>query len=238
MKKTLCTVLCLLLLIAVFLGGVLHGFEEVALNPTKYDRLQKELDVYEYAGMDEDALSRVNRLLADYLTGKADSLSIEEEVFGIRRQVFNENEQLHMIDVLNLFHLAHGLKIGLLIAGSVLFAAFLIAARPNVVSTLIRALVWFVRGAGVLLLAGIVLAWAVGFDRLFILFHNLLFSNDLWLMNPATDIMVRIFPSEFFRQIALDALFSALTVGICATGAVLWICGILFRSTFGRKQTS
>ena len=238
MKETLCTVLCLLLLIAVFLGGALHGFESVALNPDKYDRLQKELDVYDYAGMDAESLSRVNVLLADYLTGKADSLSIEEKVFGVRGQVFNDSEKAHMVDVLNLFRLAHGLKIGLLLAAALMLAVFVIAARPRVIPVLIRALVWFVRGAGALLLIGIVLALTLGFDRLFILFHELFFTNDLWLMNPATDIMVRMFPGEFFRQIAIDALFSALTVGICAAGAVLWICGILFRSTFGRKQTS
>ena len=226
------------MLIACFFGGALQGFEDVALNPTKYDRLQKELDVYDYAGMNADALSRVNRLLVDYLTCKTDSLSVEEEVFGRRTQVFNDSEKMHMIDVLNLFRLAHGLKIGLLIAAAAMLAMFLWFARPRVIPVLIRALTWFVRGALALLLAGIVLALTLGFDRLFILFHELLFTNDLWLMNPATDIMVRMFPSEFFRQIALDAGFSALTGGICAAGAVLLICGMLFRSTFGRKQTS
>jgi len=238
MKELLCTVLCLVMLTACLLGAALHGFEAAALDPAEYDRLQKELDVYDYAGMNADALSRVNRLLADYLTGRAESLSVEEEVFGVRRQVFNLTEKAHMVDVLNLFRLAHGLKIGLLTAAALLLAAFVIAARPRVMPILIRAFIWLLCGTGTVLLAGVILSFTLGFDRLFILFHELFFSNDLWLMDPRTDILVRMFPGEFFRRIALDAGLSAGRYVLCALGAILFICGTVFRSTFGRKQIS
>lgn len=38
------------------------------------------------------------------------------------------------------------------------------------------------------------------FDRVFVLFHNVLFDNDYWLFDPATDPVINILPEEFFMQ--------------------------------------
>ena len=49
----------------------------------------------------------------------------------------------------------------------------------------------------------------VGFSRVFIAFHHLAFSNDLWLLDPATDAMIRMLPEEFFAGMALQGTVSA-----------------------------
>jgi integral membrane protein (TIGR01906 family) len=38
----------------------------------------------------------------------------------------------------------------------------------------------------------------VGFDTFFIKFHELFFSNDDWLFNPATDPIINVLPEQFF----------------------------------------
>lgn len=38
----------------------------------------------------------------------------------------------------------------------------------------------------------------VGFDAFFIKFHELFFSNDDWLFNPATDPIINVLPEQFF----------------------------------------
>ena len=43
---------------------------------------------------------------------------------------------------------------------------------------------------------------AVDFDSLFILFHKLSFTNDLWLLDPQTDLLIRLMPTEFFIHYA------------------------------------
>ena len=54
-------------------------------------------------------------------------------------------------------------------------------------------------------------------------FHYLFFDNDLWLLNPATDIMIQMVPEPFFYQ----AVFRVLTyfgLGIIIIGAAsFWI---------------
>lgn len=46
-------------------------------------------------------------------------------------------------------------------------------------------------------------AAAINFDALFLLFHKLVFSNDDWLFDPATDPIIELLPEEFFLQCAI-----------------------------------
>ena len=60
--------------------------------------------------------------------------------------------------------------------------------------------------------AVIVLA-CIDFDSLFVLFHKLAFTNDLWLLDPRTDLLIRLMPIEFF-------------VSYAAIIGVLWLLGM------------
>lgn len=61
------------------------------------------------------------------------------------------------------------------------------------------------------------------FDQLFLQFHMLSFSNDLWMLNPRTDFLLMMYPSEFFRDATLGiGGFALLFATACmAVGAVL-----------------
>lgn len=39
---------------------------------------------------------------------------------------------------------------------------------------------------------------AISFDQMFVIFHEVLFNNDAWLFNPATDPIINVLPQEFF----------------------------------------
>ena len=40
------------------------------------------------------------------------------------------------------------------------------------------------------------------FDGMFRLFHQVAFTNDLWLLDPRTDMLIRLMPLEFFISYA------------------------------------
>lgn len=40
----------------------------------------------------------------------------------------------------------------------------------------------------------------IDFDRLFVMFHQLVFSNDYWLFNPHLDPIINILPENFFMH--------------------------------------
>jgi integral membrane protein (TIGR01906 family) len=44
---------------------------------------------------------------------------------------------------------------------------------------------------------------AVDFDGAFTFFHRLLFTNDLWLLDPRTDLLIRICPESMFAAMGL-----------------------------------
>lgn len=49
----------------------------------------------------------------------------------------------------------------------------------------------------------LVLCWALlDFNSLFVLMHRLLFTNDLWLMDPQTDLIISLMPQAFFTAMA------------------------------------
>jgi integral membrane protein (TIGR01906 family) len=43
----------------------------------------------------------------------------------------------------------------------------------------------------------------VGFDQLFLAFHLVSFSNDLWQLDPSRDYLIAMFPEGFFLDATL-----------------------------------
>jgi integral membrane protein (TIGR01906 family) len=59
----------------------------------------------------------------------------------------------------------------------------------------------------------------VGFDELFLRFHLVAFTNDLWQLNPATDHLIQMFPRDFWFDATM--LVAALTAGEAVVLAAL-----------------
>lgn len=51
---------------------------------------------------------------------------------------------------------------------------------------------------------------AGGFETLFVQMHEAIFTNDLWLMDPATDILIRMMPQPLFEQALINGANLAL----------------------------
>ena len=66
--------------------------------------------------------------------------------------------------------------------------------------------------SGIILAAALVIGIlaAVDFNACFIVFHKLFFSNDLWILDPAEDLVINILVEPFFADMALKtALYCA-----------------------------
>ena len=50
----------------------------------------------------------------------------------------------------------------------------------------------------------------IDFDRLFVMFHQLVFSNDYWLFNPHLDPIINILPENFFMHCFMSIVFIVL----------------------------
>jgi len=163
----------------------------------------------EDTGLPKSAYPAMTQMITNYLRGRRDNFQLTYTVGGAERRAFQPHEQQHMADVQGLFDLCRTV----LLAGLGMSAALtgaLICLRNR------RALVWLRRTMYVLLalLALVAVAAVKAFDSLFIFFHEIAFTNDLWLLNPSTDMLIRLMPLEFF--IAYAAI-----IGVC------WLIGLL-----------
>lgn len=181
---------------------LLAGLEWGALDRTRHQALYDALGSAEAAGVDSATLSEIGDMLVDYLREDRTDLTMEAVVNGAKQPVFNQREVEHMKDVLGLFRLERRLMWGLLLSGLMLLAVGL--AGRGWTGRLARA---GAAGQGIwLFLAVCAAVWiALDFNTAFLSFHRLLFRNDLWQLNPATDLMIRMLPEKFFAAMAVWA---------------------------------
>ena len=73
---------------------------------------------------------------------------------------------------------------------------------------------------------------ATDFNKYFVLFHEIFFDNDLWLLDPDTDLMIRMLPEGFFFDMVIR-------IGVIFIGSLLllWGAGILWRRTGEKKKS-
>lgn len=179
-----------------------------------YGYFEKEYEKYQVQdnlSMEMDDIMTVTRHMMDYLRGREDSMQISVRINGQTRNFFNDQDLFHMAEVKNLFLGMYRLRTGavlvLLVSLAVLFAAR--AERKTL-------FLCFQAGLGLFLVLAATLGIlvAVNFSQAFVVFHHIFFDNDLWLFDPATDLMINMLPEGLFldftvRILTLFVLFLA-----------------------------
>ncbi len=193
----------------------------------------------ESTGLPDSEYPAVANMITDYLRGKTDSFQHTFVMNGTEYLAFNQKEQQHMADVQGLFSLADKVRawgtafflapIAMAIYARIVLRKYAKDALRAIFCERSRALYRKLR-TGLLIVLGIIAAvalWAaIDFDSLFILFHRIAFTNDLWLLNPQTDLLIRLMPTEFF------AAYAAIIGAVWVTAMGLFI--LLF--TFVSKE--
>ena len=171
----------------------------------------------------DDLLDVTDEMMA-FLRGKRENLHVYTTMGGEYREFFNDREIAHMEDVRGLF--IGGLwlrRIGILItlcfASLAYFWGHKSAERTAALKRLIPKSLCIGTGAVfavALVLIGII---STDFTKYFIVFHKIFFNNDLWVLDPRTDMLINIVPEGFFFDTAAQiALVFAVIVGMFFVG--------------------
>ncbi|MGN1248981.1 MAG: TIGR01906 family membrane protein [Candidatus Spyradocola sp.] len=225
MKKTFAAILsgaaAWLLLLAMLLGGVFVCTTSTAFYEHEYEKYDNAAAI----GISDENLMIVTRGLLGYLWGDRDSLDMQVEIGGQLREVFTQREKDHMVDVRNLVALARWAMIGFAVLGIAAWvgAALLVRKEPRGLRV---CGVGYLAGAALLLaLVGIVVLLAMqDFTAVFIQFHHIFFTNDLWLLD-ANDMLIQMVPEPFFVDCAvLIAELFAVGLAVTAVIAIAMIC--------------
>ncbi len=188
----------------VIIAMLITSFQIAIYGDPDYRFYQKEYEKYQVTEslyMDMEDVMEVTSYMMDYLIGKEEVLSIETEVEGRTQDFFNEQDRLHMEDVKNLF--LGGLKIRtvMLLLAAVL-VLFLILTKADLKKMLTGAY-FAALGVFAILIAGLLVSFAVDFTASFTVFHEIFFTNDLWMFDPAEDYMIRMLPEGFFYDMVM-----------------------------------
>lgn len=213
-----------LLLVPVIL---LYVCEWSMLDEGYHMQLHRTLGAARATGLTEDGVESATHTLVEYLRGRRDSIDLQAPVYGTAQEVFNAREKAHMVDVKALFDGGRRIRAwlfalgGLMVALGAMLAQKARAKRCNR-ARLTACCVW------IGLLGALALVCLIDFNAVFLRFHALFFDNDLWMLDPRTDLMIRLLPEPFFAAVASR---TALWMGIAvlaiplASWASLWIWG-------------
>lgn len=175
-------------------------------NLNFFSDFREEKNDYAYIGKSRDELKVITKDLISYIQfGGEEKLTTH----------FNEREVFHMRDVRTLF------VISLILMGVSLFLCVLfwvLSRRSGETQGLLRVAFY-----SIILILGLCVVFGIGmvfnFDTAFVRFHEIFFDNDLWLLDPRTDLMIRMLPQELFTRI-----FIRILAGFAAFSAIaLWI---------------
>ena len=198
-------ILCTFCLMIIFL---ITSVESVVYwTPGYFEREYTMYNVPETVSMEMNDLLYVTDEMMMYLRGDGrDDLNISVPVDGHTRPFFNEREMAHMEDVRNLFIGALHLRTAC-IAAAFLCLALMFLVKADVKRILPRAVC---TGTGIfmVLTAGLALLISTDFTKYFIIFHKIFFDNDLWILDPATDLLINIVPEPFFADTAARIAFT------------------------------
>ena len=184
----------------------------------------EKYDVTQNIDMEMDDIMYVMDELMDYLHGGRNDLeNIVTEVNGETRDFFSEREKVHMADCKALFDGGFTIRK----AAAVIFAALTFTLAVKKKFSLDRLIKYSAVVSGIILAAALVIGIlaAVDFNACFIVFHKLFFSNDLWILDPAEDLVINILVEPFFADMALKtALYCAVVpLVFIITGAGLYM---------------
>ena len=146
----------------------------------------------------QNALTNVS-FFVDYLKGQEDNLSVT---------FLNNKEVEHMKDVKNIFNFINYIVIFFMIISFILFIVFY---KKNVLLIYKPYLLSFVFSFFLIILF---VMFFIFFDSSFLMMHKILFSNNLWLMNPNQDFMILLFSHEFFKAILLRIIIYIVVLSV------------------------
>ena len=193
-------------------------------TPGYYEKEYTKYHVLDNVHMEMEDLLDVTKEMMAYLRGKRQDLHVPTTVNGQPREFFNQREIAHMEDVRGLFLAAITIRRACLIF-LLAFIALLLLTKANILYVLPRTIC-----AGTILfftlLSTLAIIISTDFTKYFIVFHKIFFNNDLWMLDPSTDLLINIVPEPFFMDTAARI---AITYGISVAAVFLLCLAFIYR---------
>lgn len=222
MKRFLTALCSVLASIMVIIAMLIVSIEMFALNQGFFEKEYDKMETAQSIGMSEEDLNLTTDVLLSYTAGKRESLDLQVEINGRVEEVFGEREKAHMIDVQALYISARKLRtICLIVAPILILIAFLIS-KGRAVRVLCRSFL-ITSGAFLAVVAAIAVYAVVDFGSFWTSFHHVFFTNDLWLLDPNTDVLIMMVPEQFFFDLVTRIIIRFVSMFIISNAAAFTV---------------
>ncbi len=175
----------------------------IELNSTRiYEYGFDKYGISEVTKLDMTQLSEIAERLIDYFNSRVDTPQMTVvDRDGRQFELFHDYELIHLEDVKGLFRAGYRIQAASL-AYIILYVLLLLLGEKGRREDLARGTrLGCIATLGVIATAG--MAALFSFERLFIQFHLISFSNPYWMLNPGTDYLIMLFPEGFWQDAAL-----------------------------------
>ena len=175
-----------------------------------YENGFEKYNVGQVTGLADTELEKAAAGLIDYFNSDEEYISLTVIKDGKPFELFNEREIVHLKDVKALFWLDYRLLLGTLIyvlAYAGLFLFWRKDRRRLARGVLIGSSITL----GILAAFG-VMSTFVDFSQAFTQFHFIAFTNQMWMLDPATDYLLMLVPEGFWFDTTL--LIGGITAGL------------------------
>lgn len=207
---------CFIVALPVFL--ITSNVRILASDTAFYRHGFREYHADRSTGIALPELDRAAGEIVSYFEDDATTLRILVTQDGQETSLFNARETEHMKDVKSLMQVVYRAnEISLAVVIAYVTCVVLWARERSLRALAAQSLLGV--GLGILVVAAIGAFALTGFDAAWTRFHELVFSNDLWMLNPATDHLIQMFPEGFWQE-------STLIVGALTAAEVLLIVAV------------
>ena len=182
-RQTLIVIQNFSLFISAILGIIFYN----CFNLDFYKNFYSKGNLAPNINTSNDELINNTSNLLDYLNSKAE----------LNTSWFTEKDILHMKDVRTLYNVSFYTMIFFIVLFIITTILIIILSKHKtmfyITRTFNKTLLAFI--ILIIVLAGII---SYNFNSFWIKFHQLLFSNDLWLLSPDESNLIKMVPEEFF----------------------------------------
>ena len=172
-------------------------------------KLISQYKTYEYLPfkLDMSEIKLISSELMEYISGKSLFLETKVHINGILTEFYSTRSKIHMADVRNI--IVTLTKINYFAILTAIISIFKLINLPNIFTmlkiTYSKCLIIICTFLTIIFITA-----AINFDVFFTKFHEVLFTNDLWLLDPNEDYIICLLPEKIFMTYGIRIIIAML----------------------------
>lgn len=199
MKKLIINTLATLQIIAIIVSGIIFIILKTAMNINFFEKFYLKNNLALKLGISYNKLIFYTNNLLEYLKGNTQ----------LDSTWYSNKDIFHMVDVKNLYDFSMYFAILLITLTLILLVITYIIDKTYFLYTPIKIfnkvfIIFFI------IIVLLTITAIQNFNYFWIKFHEIIFTNDLWLLDPRESNLIKMVPEEFFFELVIKIIINIL----------------------------